>query len=77
MKISVRLFSTLKPYSPNESGKDDLELDQGSRIGDLIRILHIPDKAGRVILVNGRVAGEGRKLAEGDEVVLFPPIEGG
>ncbi len=77
MKISVRLFSTLKPYSPDGSGEADLEVGEGSRVGDLIRVLGIPDRTGRVILVNGRVAGENRELAPGDGLVLFPPVEGG
>jgi molybdopterin converting factor small subunit len=77
MKVSIELYSTLRPFAPDPSGKAGVELGRGSRIRDLILTLGIPDKTKRVILVNGRVAGEERELAEGDTVVLFPPVEGG
>ncbi len=77
MNIPVRLFATLNDYGSDESGRMTLDLPQGSRIRDLIRVLEIPDKTGRVVLVNGRVAGEDRELVPGDQVVLFPPVEGG
>ncbi len=75
MKISVRLFATLERFGT--PGPGEMELPPQSRVGDLIRALKIPDRVGRVILVNGRVAGEDRELAPGDEVVFFPPVEGG
>ena len=77
MNIPVRLFATLERYTPDGSGRAVLDLPRGSLIRDLIRELKMPEGTGWVLLVNGRVAGEDRELAQGDEVVLFPPVEGG
>lgn len=77
MKVAYRLFVNLKKYSPDKSGRGGLELSPNARVRDLIRALGIPDETRRVVLVNGRLVGEDRELAAGDEVVMFPPVEGG
>ncbi len=77
MKVAIEMYSTLRLFSPFPSGKGELDLSRGSLVKDLTQRLNLPDKTERVILVNGRHVGADRELAEGDTVVLFPPVEGG
>ena len=74
-RIRLRLLATLERFQPGGAG--ELELSGPGRISDLVGSLGIPEGTGRVVLVNGRLAQEDRVLAEGDEVVMFPPVEGG
>lgn len=77
MKVKVNLYSTLKKYAPTESGGFEPDLDQAATIRDLTDLLGLPNQVQRVVLVNGRLAQPDKVLSEGDEVVIFPPVEGG
>ncbi len=43
----------------------------------VLRRLGIPADLTRVVLVNGKDADPGRRLAAGDTVAIFPPLMGG
>jgi molybdopterin converting factor small subunit len=77
MKVQISMYATLKQYAPGGRGNFELNLATGATIKTLIERLKIPQNVERVILVNGRHAGDGTRLADGDEVTVFPPIEGG
>ena len=79
MKVGVRLFATLVRYLPEDGqgGSADLEIAEGSTVGDVTAALGIPADLQRVILVNDDDADEGRRLRGGDVVTLFPPLAGG
>ncbi len=74
MVITVRLFATFRKGRFDEK---ELELPQGSSIADLIEYLEIPEKAPKILLVNGLSASAGDKLSDGDVTVIFPMIAGG
>jgi molybdopterin converting factor small subunit len=46
-------------------------------VADVARALALPADLARVILVNGHDAPADRRLADGDEVAIFPPLAGG
>jgi molybdopterin converting factor small subunit len=46
-------------------------------VADVITTLVLPADLARVILVNGHDAPADRRLADGDEVAIFPPLAGG
>lgn len=74
MKIRVKLFATLR------NGRFDIsemELDEGSRISRLIKILGIDKKDAAIIFINGVHAELNTVIKEGDDVAIFPPIGGG
>lgn len=78
IKIEVRLFATLAAYLPgSESHAPTLELADGATMGDLVRLLGIPEDLPRVSLVNGLNAEADQALRSGDVISLFPPLAGG
>lgn len=79
MRVRVKLFATLRRFAPE--GKPavpfEVELPEGSTLGDLAAFLHIPAEQTRVAFINGIIHDMDRALEPGDEVGLFPPIGGG
>ncbi len=77
MRIKVKTYAELQRYNP-EKGEDFLlELEEGSKVKDLMQALRLPDHQVTLILKNGRKAGEEDPLAEGDSVFFYPVIGGG
>jgi len=74
MKVTVKLFATLRNFGPVEQ---EIELAQNSTLEDLIKILKLPEKIPLLKIVNGEHRNIHYPLKEGDEVALFPPIAGG
>ena len=77
MPIHVHLFAYLAKYSPTGQEKFDLEMDPEKTVGQLLDKLHIPADFEKRVLVNGRHADSSGRLAEGDDVFIFPPAAGG
>lgn len=79
--MKVKFFASYK----EALGKDelDLELDEDSSVSELLKILRKDHpKLGNlmetlVVSVNLEYANYERKLKEGDEVALLPPVSGG
>lgn len=79
MNVDVVLFASLSEYQPDGLGGRQartFELDEGTRIADVITTLKLPDLP-RVIFVDGRHAPEDHVLAEGERLAIFPPVAGG
>lgn len=77
MRVEVRLYATLRKYSPGEPGTPFVELVEGSMLNGLLEFLRIPQHQEIVVLINGRPAQPDSVLREGDRVVMFPPVTGG
>jgi sulfur carrier protein ThiS len=75
--VRVQLQLTFKDKTPHGENPFDIELAAGTTIVQALNVLSIPESAPKVILVNGRVAYPGRVLNEGDQLTVFPPLEGG
>jgi sulfur carrier protein ThiS len=79
MNITLALFAYLSKYQPDGlagRGARPMELAGTPTVGNLITQLGLPDEP-RIVFVNGRHAEDGRALAHGDRVAIFPPIAGG
>jgi sulfur carrier protein ThiS len=79
MVIELALFAHLARYHPDGKGGRSarpVDAPDGTAVGDLIAGLGLPDGP-RVVLVNGRHAGDEHQLADGDRLAIFPPIAGG
>ncbi len=79
MKVKVRYFAVLR----DRAGVSDEVFETGPTtvrqlVDELIskRTLGLDSPLIRAA-VNGRFAGDGEQLKEGDEVVLIPPVAGG
>jgi len=77
MKVNVQAFANLRDYAPTGKGGFELSLADGAPVAHVFAALRIPVTVEAVILVNGRRADQTTALAAGDEVTLFPPMEGG
>jgi MoaE-MoaD fusion protein len=76
VKVAVKLFAGLRERAG--SGEHELELADGACAGDVWRALDLGDEPdGLLYAVNREYAGRERRLAEGDEVALIPPVSGG
>ena len=74
MKARIKLFATLQKGRFNIS---DLELEEGTTVFDIIRMLNIDEKDAAIIFINGIHGGLDSVIKEGDDVAVFPPIGGG
>jgi molybdopterin converting factor small subunit len=77
MKVRVHTFAHLRTYAPAGRRPAELTLAEGATVADLFLALRIPATVAAVMLVNGRRADHATGLNSGDEVTLFPPMEGG
>ena len=77
MSVHVHLFAYLARFSPTGQEKFDLEIGPEKTVGQLLDQLQIPADFEKRVLVNGRHADSSARLAEGDDVFMFPPAAGG
>jgi len=77
MSIRVQLFAYLSRFSPSGEEKFRLELEPGATVGWLLNKLQIPADFEKVVLVNGQRSSHSTRLAEEDDVFIFPPAAGG
>ncbi len=78
MKIKVKLYTILKKYGKGKIGDDDtMAVSEDLTISGLLSQLSIPEKTGKVFLVNDFPKDDEYKLHEGDEVKILSFIGGG
>ena len=74
MVVEVKLFAT---FREGRFDQREIELPEGSSLGDLLEHLNIPEEEARIMIVNGTACSAERKLALHDVVSIFPAIAGG
>jgi MoaE-MoaD fusion protein len=76
VRITVKLFAGLRERA-GASGRE-FELDAGARVADVWPPLELGEEPeGLLYAVNKEYAPPDRRLSEGDEVALIPPVSGG
>jgi MoaE-MoaD fusion protein len=76
VRIVVKLFAGLRERAG--SGERELELPEGARVTDVWTPLGLGEEPeGLLYAVNKEYAPAERRLSEGDEVALIPPVSGG
>jgi sulfur carrier protein ThiS len=78
MNIEVKLFTILKRYGEGKLGAgNSLQVPDNATVGSIISQLDIPEKLGKITLVNGKPTANGFEVKEGDEIKIFSFIGGG
>jgi molybdopterin synthase catalytic subunit len=76
VRVVVKLFAGLRELAG--AGERELELPDGSRVGDAWAALGLGEAPGGLLYaVNKAYAPAERELADGDEVAFVPPVSGG
>jgi molybdopterin converting factor small subunit len=80
MQITVRLLATYRRYLPqghDTSAGYAHQIPPGTRVGEVIAELPIPQRDPFTFFVNGRHADGDDLLQEGDVLAVFPAVGGG
>jgi len=80
MIIEAKIFSTLRHYLPNSPKHldgDKWDIPEGVTVAQVLRMLNIPEKETKILLINGRNADREKVLKEGDVFHVFPLMAGG
>jgi sulfur carrier protein ThiS len=79
MEITLNLFATLSRYMPRKAKGNSctIEVNEGTRIRELLEGLKIPAKEVKLVFLNGGQAKGDEILKDGDRVGVFPPLGGG
>ena len=80
MRIHVRLYASLERYTPFEKDRSsfhEMEVDEGTTVGQLLQTLRVPADTVKLIFLNGVHANADHILREGDRLGVFPPVAGG
>ncbi len=78
IRVRVELFADLRQYAPDGvSGGQDLVVPVGTTMHDVIERYGIPADYEVTIGRNGEQAKRPDLVEDGDEIVLFSPMEGG
>ena len=79
MKMSVKLFGTLRERFPDYSHQQGIEVDipDEATAKDLLSLLKISESNGAVVAVDGRILKRDDKMQKGAQVYVFQAIHGG
>lgn len=77
MRLPVHLFLDFKSRTPDGSGTMVLDLEEGATVASALRRLGIAPDPPKVILLDGRQARLETRLSDGQELAVFPPLDGG
>jgi len=74
MKITVKLFATLRDFGPEIQEKS---VPENSNVESVVKSLNLPKDIPLLTIVNGVHTSLQATLQEGDVLALFPPVGGG
>lgn len=79
LKVELNLYASLTKYLPKKSSGNScvVEVEEGTRVKELIAQMSIPQEAPKFIFLNGVHAQGDEVLKDGDRVGAFPPVAGG
>ncbi|UCE14767.1 MAG: MoaD/ThiS family protein [Candidatus Heimdallarchaeota archaeon] len=81
MKVTVKLFATLRKYGPIglKIGEGfPVQLEDNSKVKTILKKLKIPEDQAKIIMVNGNIVNDiSFSLKQNDQISIFPPVGGG
>lgn len=78
IRVCLQLFADLRRFAPRgQTGPLILEVEAGATVRDLLAAAGVPADGEITIGMRGEQASLETVVRDGDEVVLFSPMEGG
>jgi sulfur carrier protein ThiS len=78
IRVKVTLMADLRRYvPPGGSGCRSYVLEESATLADVLEAAGIPPGEQVTLSVNNELAEPGTGLRDGDDVVVFSPMEGG
>jgi molybdopterin converting factor subunit 1 len=79
VKIKVRYFALFREQTGCASENIDCSVDTAAELFQLMAEKHsgLKTEAAALVAINDEMAGWETPLADGDEVLFFPPVAGG
>jgi molybdopterin converting factor small subunit len=74
-RIRLNLYATLKTFMP--AGGEDVVIEAGQTVRDLLSHLDIPAEKAKLIFVDGVKVDLSTPLRGGERLGIFPPVGGG
>jgi molybdopterin converting factor small subunit len=75
--VRVRVFGALVVFTPGRAERHELSLPPGTTAGEAVARLGVPDEEVWLLSVANRQVPPEYVLADGDELLVFPPVGGG
>ncbi|HYE31748.1 MAG TPA: MoaD/ThiS family protein [Methylomirabilota bacterium] len=81
MRVHVTFYSYFKELTGISSG--EIELPDGAAVQDLLRVIHethpklVPFQNSTLIASGVEYVGKSHPLKDGEQISLFPPVQGG
>ena len=75
MHIQLKLFATLRAYTPENA--ETYPIEPGTTVKQIVDTLGIPVEEAKLVFVNSTRRDFDTPLADGDRVGIFPPVGGG
>ena len=73
--VQLKLFAGLAPFAPENT--DQVPIESGVTVEELLRQLNIPSEKARLIFIDGVKCSLASRLKGGERVGIFPPVAGG
>jgi len=77
MNIKVKGYATLRRFTVHLPAGGKLTVPDNATVAFVLEKLQVPLNSGVITMINGRHCTLGRNLQPGEELVFFPPLEGG
>jgi len=77
MEIKVRLHGSLQRHSDRKRDLMRFDVPDSTTVGDVLGRLDLPRSEIWITVVDGKLAYAERRLEDGDELEIFPPVAGG
>jgi molybdopterin converting factor small subunit len=78
MTVTIKLHAGLRKFAPSGAGdRVQVTLAEGATVADAMQRIGIPANFAGMVFLGSERSGFATKLADGQEVSLFPPLGGG
>jgi molybdopterin converting factor small subunit len=77
MRVTVKLYGTLRRFSPAGANNAVLQLHEGAAVAHAIAALRIPPQFAQMIISGDHQLEPTSLLHDGQQISLFPPLAGG